>query len=237
MKIAITDDIEEEIAHTRSLVKKYAESRKFTPEISTFFSAEEFLASGEYFDIAILDILMKKMNGIEAAEEMRKTNSETKIIFLTTSRDFAVEAFAVNAANYLVKPFSAEQINEAMDRILNNTLSAEAAVTLRCDDGLRKVELNSVEFFEIQKHNLYINLSSNEQLKARSSMKAIREEIGENEDFIPCGASYFLNLRHILSIGNFAVTMKSGRKIPVPRRCVQEIEKSYLRYCRREAGG
>lgn len=236
MKIAVVDDIAEERELVRSLVRKYAAAHNLTAEIGEFSSAEEFLAADERFDIALLDIYMNKMNGIDAAREIRKTNDKMELIFLTTSRDFAVEAFAVNAANYLVKPYSWEQLFEALDRILREKATPEPTVTLRCEIGLQTFELRDVEFFEVQKHNLYINLSDGNRLTARLSMKQLREEIGKNADYIPCGASYLVNLHHIVSLNNLTLITKVGRKIPVPRRSVSEIEKAYLDYCRKAVG-
>lgn len=235
MRIAVVDDVAEEREHAGSLTLEYAGTRGLTVEICNFSSAEEFLAAEERFDVALLDINMKEMNGIDAAREIRRTDDLMELIFLTASRDFAVEAFEVNAANYLVKPFSGEQLFTALDRALRKK-TPEPAVTLRCENGLRTFELRSVEFFEVQKHKLYINLSDGSRSAARLSMKQLREELGENSDYIPCGASFLVNLRHIVSLNSFALTTKSGSSIPIPRRSVAEIEKAYLAYCGKTAG-
>lgn len=235
MKIAIVDDIAEERSRACSLVREYAKERGLTAEIGEFPSAEGFLTAEERFDIALMDIYMNEMSGIDAAREIRLTNDKIELIFLTTSRDHAVEAFAVNAANYLVKPFSNEQLFAALDRILPKKLHAPT-VTLRCDCGLRTFALRDVEYFEVQKHKLCINLSDGSCVSARLSMKQLREEIGENADYVPCGASFLVNLRHIVSLGNLTLITKTERKIPVPRRSVSEIEKAYLDYCRKAVG-
>ncbi|MCM1168108.1 MAG: LytTR family DNA-binding domain-containing protein [Lachnospiraceae bacterium] len=235
MKIAVVDDIAEERERARSYVRKYAGAHGLTAEISEFSSAEEFLAADESFDIALLDIYMNEMNGIDAARESRAANGRTELIFLTTSRDFAVEAFEVNAANYLVKPYSEERLFAALDGVLREK-APEPTVTLRCESGLRTFELRAVEFFEVQKHALHINLSDGKRETARLSMKQLRAELGENTEYIPCGASFFVNLRYIVSLNNFTLATKTGRKIPVPRRSVSEIEKAYLDYCRRAVG-
>lgn len=235
MKIAVVDDIAEERGRACSLVWEYTRTSGLTAEITEFSRAEDFLAAEERFDIALLDIFMNEMNGIDAARKVREINADMELIFLTASRDFAVEAFAVNAANYLVKPFSGEQMFSALDRILGKK-APEPTVTLRCESGLQTFELRDVEFFEVQEHNLYINLSDANRVAARLSMKQLRGEIGKNTDYIPCGASFLVNLRHIVLLNNFTLITKTGRKIPVPRRSFSEIEKAYLDHCRKAVG-
>lgn len=235
MKIAVVDDIEDELSAARAAVGKYAKLREMSCVTAGFSSAEEFLSAisrGEQFDAVLLDIFMTGITGIDAAREIRRTNSEMEIIFLTTSRDFALEAFSVCAANYLVKPFASEQLSAALDRIFKDK-PQKRTFTLRCDDGLRTFELENAEFFEVQLHNLYIYLSSGERISARLTMKAVREEIGNNADFFPCGASFLVNLRHICAVSGLELTTKSGRQIQIPRRSVTEFEKAYLEYCRR----
>lgn len=235
MKIAVVDDMAEDRERACSLVREYAQVRNLRAEINDFSCSEEFLSSEKCFDITLLDIFMNGMNGIDAARKIREINSDMELIFLTASRDFAVEAFAVNAANYLVKPFSDDQLFDALDRVLRRK-AHEPSVTLRCESGLQMFMLHNVEFFEVQEHSLYINLSDGNRVTTRLSMKQLRVEIGENADFIPCGASFLVNLRHIVSLNSLTITTKIGKKIPVPRRSFSEIEKAYLDYCRRTVG-
>lgn len=235
MNIAVVDDNARERELTGALVSRYAQEHNLTARITEFSCSEKFLAVNEHFDIAFLDIYMNEISGIEAARQLRMTNERTVLIFLTASRDHAVEAFEVNASNYLVKPFSEKQLFAALDRVMHRKFS-ESAVTLRCENGLQTFMLRDVEFFEVQQHSLYINLSNGSSAAVRLSMKQLREQIGSNADYIPCGASFLVNLRYIVSLSNLTLITKSGRKIPIPRRSISEIEKAYLSYCRKAVG-
>lgn len=57
--------------------------------------------------------------GTDVSRELRKYNNGTEIIFLTTSDEFAVDAFTVKATDYLLKPFTQSQFNKAMDRAIS----------------------------------------------------------------------------------------------------------------------
>ena len=69
------------------------------------------------FDIVFLDIYMNGITGIETAKKLRETDNQSKIIFITTSNEFASESYEVKAYDYLIKPFSKERILKTMERI------------------------------------------------------------------------------------------------------------------------
>lgn len=237
MRIAICDDMPEELEKISSLVTEYGRNRGISFRITTYSSAAEFLKeveSGGDFDAVLLDICMPEISGIEAAKRIRGLNKKAKIIFLTTSRDYAVEAFSLSAAHYLIKPFSGEEFEEAMGRLFG---CGKSRLSIRCEEGLRTIELDDVEYFEVRGHNLYITLSDGEQLCLRQTLSAIREQIGENTSFAGCGASYIINLGHVRKITSAVITMMCGAKIPVPRRAYTQLEKQYLDYYRGEASG
>ncbi len=112
MQIAICDDIQKELETIRAALDTYAEAHSglhFT--IDEYIVAEDILKAveeGEVYDIALMDICMPGVLGTDVAEEMLAKNPEMSVIFLTTSNEYAVEAFAMNATHYLLKPFSQE---------------------------------------------------------------------------------------------------------------------------------
>lgn len=69
-------------------------------------------------DLMLMDIYMPEKLGIEAARELRDMGSQSRIIFLTTSREHALEAFRVDASQYLVKPILEKQLFQVMDKLL-----------------------------------------------------------------------------------------------------------------------
>lgn len=105
---AICDDEQGECSKIMTLLERY---RKTSPNcdfiIKSFFSIHALydqIKAGSHFDLLLLDINMPDKTGIEAACELRKGGYEYPIIFLTTSREHAVDAFDVDAAQYLIKP-------------------------------------------------------------------------------------------------------------------------------------
>ena len=113
MKIAIVDDNEDDRKRLQEEITKICDNKSRKDfEITEFFSGEDFInlivknENKKYFDIVFLDIYMNGITGIETAKKLRETDNQSKIIFITTSNEFASESYEVKAYEYLIKTFS-----------------------------------------------------------------------------------------------------------------------------------
>lgn len=114
MKIAIVDDLKLDAEQLSHLILSYMKEHRIptaAPEI--FPNGETFLASFTVgsFDIVFLDIYMDGLSGMETAQKLRALDASCRIVFVTTSPDFAVDSYDVNAAFYLLKPVTMEHFS------------------------------------------------------------------------------------------------------------------------------
>ena len=72
-------------------------------------------AHGIHHDLVFLDILMPLLNGMDAARELRRVDAAARIVFLTSSPEFALESYAVKAQGYILKPVTGEKLREALE--------------------------------------------------------------------------------------------------------------------------
>ena len=172
--------------------------------------------------------------GTDVAEEMLAKSPDMGIIFVTTSDEYAVTAFALNATHYLLKPFSQEQFNAALDRAVKKTEDQDF-LSLACVDGMYRVCVTEMVSIESQNHYLRISLSSGEVLKLRMKLSQMFEEMKRYPGFIKVGASYVVNLAFVRRISGNALEMFNGVKISIPRRSSEEVQKIYMDFCRKEA--
>ena len=114
---------------------------------TVFQSPLELLAAiekGFSFDISFLDILMPGENGIETAKEIRQYDNNMKIIFLTSSPEFAVQSYTVGAYFYQLKPVWEESFFRLMDSVLAEcTKTQENSLILRSKKELQELTLKS----------------------------------------------------------------------------------------------
>ncbi len=237
-KVAVCDDIQKELEKILSALNSYAmahpELRLDIDEYNTAMDILSAIKKEKTYEIALLDICMPGILGTEVAEKMLSRNPNTSIIFLTTSDEYAVTAFAMNATHYLLKPFKQEQFDAALDRAVKK-VAHQDFLSLACVDGMYRVRVREIVSIESQSHYLLLNLSSGEMLRLRGKLSQMFEEMQEFPEFIQIGASYIVNLVFVRKISGNTVEMLNGTKIPVPRRSSETVQKTYMEFCRREA--
>ena len=142
MQIAICDDTEQDIARIKEVIEKYAADRNLEWKIDTFYTAEDLLDEKEIYDIYILDIYMNKLTGMEAARQIRnRAGNRVEIIFITLSREFALQAFEVYAAQYLLKPVDSAMLVQTIDRIREKQITKPKLYFLvKTAEGIRQLD-------------------------------------------------------------------------------------------------
>ena len=109
--------------------------------------------NGAAFDLVFLDIILPDENGMELAKALRELRNETEIVFCTTSRDFAVEAFRVQATDYLVKPCSEQDVVNVFARLMMKRRDQKPkAVLLQSGRELRIFNPGDVMKIESDRH-------------------------------------------------------------------------------------
>lgn len=238
IKVAICDDIPKELERISNALDFYAKTHPVLHfEADKYSAAMDILNVVEKektYDIALMDICMPGILGTDAAGEMLAKSPDTNVIFLTTSDEYAVAAFAMNATHYLLKPFTQEQFDAAFDRAVQK-LEACNFLPLACVDGMYRVRVNEIVSIEAQSHYLLLNLSTGEILRLRMKLSQMFEELQKFPEFIRIGASYIVNLAFVRKISSGIMEMQNGVKIPVPRRSNEEVKKAYMDFCRKEA--
>ena len=205
--------------------------------IDEYNAAKDILGAvekGKTYDIALLDICLPDGLGPDVAEEMLAKSPDMSIVFLSTSAEYAVTAFALNVIHYLLKPFSQEQFNEALDRAVKKTEDGNF-LSLACVDGMYRVCATEIIFIESQNHYLLLHLSSGDILKLRMKLSQMFEKLQKYPEFVRAGASYAVNLAFVRRISGYTLEMLNGVKISIPRRSGEEVQKAYMDFCRKEA--
>ena len=148
LKIAFCDDENQETRRLEALLEEYAADRGQDFAHTSYQSPVELMAEvekGTRFDIILLDVLMPGENGMAAAREIREYDSNVKIIFLTSSSEFAVESYAVDAWYYQLKPIRREDFFRLMDSACAAcTREQKHSLILRSKSGIVRLELEEL---------------------------------------------------------------------------------------------
>ena len=230
--IGLCDDDERELDIIEDFLTAYLESKEMDEYgIDRFQSAEELLeriSEKKYNpDLLLLDIFMSGKTGVEAAEELRRQQCGTFIVFLTTSKEYALEAYGVDALQYLVKPLDRERFFHAMEIVFQQMKKAEEQIVMKvAGGGIRQMKPDEIICCESQKM-LYLET---EECRVRMTAKELWEMLEHFTQFRRCGRSYILNLNHVISVEKEEILMDNECRIFIPRNVSAEFKKVYFSY-------
>ncbi len=235
LKIAICDDEPQELERAEILLKKYAiDHLQYEIKIFLFAAPLElltYIAANGGFDVLLLDVYMPGILGTEAANELRDMGDSCQIIFLTTSRDHAIDAFSLNAAHYLVKPYSEKEFFSAVEKVLEKLANKdEAYITVKSTDGISRVNLTKLVYSETENHFQRLYMLDGKTIYVRKSSAEFFELLDEDPRFYKCGNTYIINMDYIVELSSKIVAFSTGSKIPILSRRHTEFKKLYMDY-------
>ncbi len=244
--IALCDDELSELQKTEKMLSDYEKKHPGLDLILRYFEkADELLdliKEENYMpDLIFMDIYMpdKESNsyplGIEAAKELRRMNYKGKIIFLTTSKEYALEAFDVAAMQYMVKPVSKEKLSMVLDSLLKEIEEdRKKYILLRIEGRLVRVSLNDIVYCEAQGKKQWLYLINGSKYLLRMTMTEIYDLMSGYQEFVRIGVAFIVNLGYIASLNAKEIHMDNGMDIYLPRGTYKSLREQYFSYYCRE---
>ena len=216
MKIAIVEDDEQDRERLAGHIVRFFSDKETEHSEDLYTSPSEFLEHGtEEYQIVFLDIELPKMNGIELAHEFRKYNTAAILIFVTNYSAFAVDGYAVNALDYILKPVSYEDFVLTFERALQrlNSVPSYKQIVLRYGDSVERVSTAEIYYVEVIKHKLLYHTTKGD-FEVRGVLKKAEEEL-EGEEFARCNNYCLVGLRYVQSVKGYALGVNVGTDTPV----------------------
>ena len=238
IKIAVCDDEQEWRERAVELISEYFEKHSDIPvRISSFSTGEELLESAalnDSYDIYVIDIIMPEENGIVLAEKLRENNDNGIIIFLTTSRDFAVDSYSVDAFNYLLKPINTEALyavlKKASDKIQKR---CSKSILVKTKYDTRRLNFDDIYYVELVRKSLCFHMTNGETVVSTSQRISFMEAVAQlftDDRFAPCGASFAINMFYIKSIEKNNVIFTDETILEVPKKAGITLKTKWLDY-------
>lgn len=234
IKLAFCDDEESELKEICRLLDLYRQEHDCKIDASAFQSPIELLTEiehGTQFDILFLDVLMPGETGIDVAAEIRHYDDSAKIIFLTSSSEFAVQSYTVGAYFYQLKPISKECFFHLMDSALSDYQKEQTeSLVLRCKSKITRIWLRDLEYCEVIHRTLLIHLTDGTVLESIGSLDELSLRLEPEGNFLRPHRSYLINLEYVKNLSYRGITMSCQAEIPVPRGKYNKIKDQYLEY-------
>lgn len=244
LHIAICDDQLAELQGIHTAAQAYFQELPTHTAVFELFSSPmdflDFLEQGGLCDIALLDICMPGIDGIKIARQIRERKDKTEVVFLTTSREFAVDAFSVQAAHYIIKPFTQAQMEEALSRAIKPFLQQESKkIVLQGEGGvLRTVEAESILYVENFRHHRAVYTFAGELKETRRTLTTLAEELEElcPDMFIQPYRGYVVNQNAIRAVTKEGLLLQNGARVPIKSGDFRNVRDAYFDWAFRKVG-
>lgn len=226
-KIAICDDEVADITYVENLLKKWATEREKEILVDHFFSAEAFLFAYENkkdYDILLLDIEMKEMDGVTMAKRIRQENESVQIVFITGYSDYISEGYEVAALHYLMKPVKEEKIFSVLDRAVQRLKYNERMLYLDVSGEMVRIPLYEIRYLEVLRN--YVTIHAKQDYTVKKTLREVEKELDER--FFKAGRSYLINLKLVRRVTKTEVYLADGTVIPLPRGQYEAINKAII---------
>lgn len=230
MKIAIVDDHQSEIARLSDILsRKLIAAGDTEHHIFPFSSGEAFLTSwtpGSY-DLIILDIFMETLTGVDVARRIRMIDRDVRLVFCTTSNDFASESYEVGAHFYLRKPYSEEQVDTMLSRL--NLENYELRRTIPLPDG-QKIMLRNILYTEYSNHVLIIHSKRRADIRCYMTQTEAEALLCVHSYLRVCSKGIIVNLHEVEAKVADTFRLTDGSILPISRRKAKEVQDAYAAF-------
>lgn len=218
LRIAIVEDELSYIHTLEEYLHRYEAENRITFQISTFLDGLEI--ASEYragYDIILLDIQMKHMDGMTTAETIRRLDEDVTFIFITSTVQFAVQGYLVDALGYVVKPVSYLAFSQILKKAVRQAekRSTKTYLDIEVETGQLRLDTSHIYYVESQRHNVIVH-TENGHFLTSGPLKRM-ELLLSDKGFSKCHNAYLVNLRHVTGVLQNSVLLSDGQTLPVSR--------------------
>ncbi len=180
-------------------------------------------------DLIFLDIRMPDMLGIDVAKELRKSDDNAMLVFITSLTQYAIDGYSVDAFDYILKPLHYASFAAKMDRILRGLSQRENDITLdlRSKEGGQRIGVGSVLYIESDAHDISIH-TDRQVIRVWGTLGKFEEEL-RAANFVRCNTSFLVNLKYVQTVRKDEVVV-GGDALPISRSRRKEFLEALARY-------
>ena len=231
MNIAIIEDSGQELSLLERCLQSYLSSRQVYRVIDTYTSGEAFLENwpSKSYDLVFLDILMEGISGIEVARKIRETDSECLLIFISSSKEYALQGFEVRAFDYLLKPLSEERFQKTMDLCQNELAKHIRYIEVKESRTLVKIPLNEIIYTDYYNHYIQIHTAAR-LIRSYQQFDVFSPLLLCYPQFLCCYRNCIVNMDHVDSVDKHDFVMENGERVPIARGNRNSIYQQYADY-------
>ncbi len=216
IRVALVEDDEEYRKELISFLKRYEEESGQRFRISVFTDGDEITDGYRAdYDLILMDIAMRFMDGMTAAEKIRERDQEVVIIFITNSPQYVMRGYEVDAMDYVLKPVNYFAFSQRIDRAITRMERRRRRfLSVPIKGGVMKLDVSQILYVEVRDHDLLYH-TQRESILTRGTLAEAEELLGTTR-FFRCSKCYLVNLEYVDGVQNNDILL-DGERMPVSR--------------------
>ena len=227
--VAIVEDEAFYVQQLKKYLHRYKSEHDESIRITVFSDGDEIVESYRAdYDIIFLDVQMPFLDGMTTAEVIRKKDAEVIIIFITNMSQYAIQGYAVDALDYVLKPLSyfafEQRVDKAISQIKQRT---KKYISIPLKGGIQKLDVSQIFYLESQGHFLLYHTASGVYTSICTMKKEEERFLGM--PFCRCNKGYLVNLEHVVGIQDGCV-MVHGDRLQLSRLRRKEFMEALTNY-------
>lgn len=232
LKIAVVEDDETQLTYVKELMKKWFTGTQNSLKLVTCESAEEF--SFKYmetldFDLILLDIMLREMNGMELAKQIRRKDKTVQIAFLTGVKDYVFEGYEIGVIRYLLKPVQEKELYKLLEECLvkSHHNSNEYFVFPYQGESVR-LSYSNIIYLQVNGHYLQM-ISVDKTYEWKGSLSNTWDVLDKHRFFL-ANRSTIINLEHVTKITREQCYFEDGQAVSISRGSYNALNEAFISY-------
>ena len=232
-RVGLCDDEKRMLKINNHYMKEIDEEyEEFTLELINFMAGKDIVEyiKKEPLDIAILDVDMIGMDGMEVAKNLKEVNEDIVIFFITGHSEFAVEAFDVDAIGYVMKPVDKDKLERTLLKAVSKVREIKSRekqreLVITVSNLKKRIPVDDIIYIERVQTQCVI-VTKKEEYRVYDTITDLVEKVGEG--FVRASQSFILKVSEITKVTYKEATLKNGLTVSLGRGFTKEVKKAFL---------
>lgn len=229
IRVAVVEDEKIYMDQIKEYLDQYQKDGGEELSVTVYKDGDDILRDYKaQFDIIFMDIQMKFVDGMSAAEEIRQSDSEVVIIFITNMAQYAIRGYQVDAMDYVLKPITYFSFSQKLAKAISRIHKKSAKyVKVPVKGGIKRMSTSDIYYVESDGHNLIFHTREGETV-SQGTMKSAEEVLGEL-NFSRGNKCYLINLEHVEGVQDKCAVVK-GKKLILSRAGIKRFMQDLAKY-------
>lgn len=233
MKLLICDDSQINIDLVLFLVDIFEKKYNVEFEKDTRLSGDFILTEKNSYDIAIVDVEMPGISGIELSQKLKEINPQIRIMILTAFDNYLDYAMKIQVFRYLSKPIDRNRFIRNLEEAVEEYNKTNKKLTLKSNDSFTVINTNDILYLERKTGGTAV-VTINGELEVKEKLDECKELINQPDIFVHSHNSIVVNLQNVVNFDKSIVTLQKNDKETVEtymsQRKYKEFKENFMKF-------